>query len=258
MPPLPRRSSGLPGVAVERDQGEGRYIQIRGGAAQNTQVTFNGEQIPSPEPEIRQVELDAVPVDVLESIEVSKAITPDMDADAIGGAVNLVSKKAPDLPLFFAGGGRRVRADPGGLLGQRFGHLRQPFRRRTVRHAAVGLLQPAELRIGRRGAGVRYRRPAASRTTRSPAWTNATTPYGASASAATGNFDYRLSENSTLTLTGIFSDLGDEEQRQRVTNGVEDGELVFLTRTGWSAPRPGTCPWAGTISPAAVWAWITA
>jgi hypothetical protein len=45
---------------------------------------------------------------------------------------------------------------------------------------------------------------------------------------ATGNFDYRLGENSTLALTGIYTDLGDEEQRQRMTNGVEDGELLFL------------------------------
>jgi outer membrane receptor protein involved in Fe transport len=107
----------LPGVALERDQGEGRYLQIRGGSAQNTQVTFNGEQIPSPEPDIRQIELDAVPVDVLESIEVSKAITSDMDADAIGGSVNLVTRKAPEQTLFSveaAGGYAPIREDLSG------------------------------------------------------------------------------------------------------------------------------------------------
>ena len=92
----PEAVQRLPGIAVQRDQGEGRYIQIRGGSASNTQVTFNGIQVPSPEGEQRQIALDAVPVDVLESIEVSKAITPDMDADAIGGAVNLVTRQAPD------------------------------------------------------------------------------------------------------------------------------------------------------------------
>lgn len=63
----------IPEVAIARDQGEGRYIQIRGGSAANTQVTFNGIQIPSPEGDVRQIALDAVPVDILESIEVSKA-----------------------------------------------------------------------------------------------------------------------------------------------------------------------------------------
>lgn len=110
----PEAVQRLPGIAVERDQGEGRYIQIRGGSAQNTQVTFNGTEVPSPESEIRQVELDAVPVDILESIEVSKAITPDMDADAIGGSVNLVTKKAPEQTLFSveaAGGYAPIRED---------------------------------------------------------------------------------------------------------------------------------------------------
>ena len=105
----PEAVQRLPGVAVARDQGEGRYIQIRGGSAANTQVTFNGNEIPSPEGEARQIALDAVPVDVLESIEVSKAITPDMDGDAIGGAVNLVTRQAPDVPTLLGRARGRLR-----------------------------------------------------------------------------------------------------------------------------------------------------
>ena len=65
-------------------QGEGRYGAVRGTA-----------RIPSPEGEVRQVALDVVPTDLLEAIEVSKTLTADMDADSIGGAVNLVTKAAP-------------------------------------------------------------------------------------------------------------------------------------------------------------------
>jgi hypothetical protein len=75
-------------------------------------MTINGERIPSPEGDIRAVALDVVPTDLLEAIEVSKALTPDMDADAIGGAVNLVTKAAPAQPLVFgtvAGGVAPVR-----------------------------------------------------------------------------------------------------------------------------------------------------
>jgi TonB-dependent receptor len=223
----PEAVQRLPGVAVERDQGEGRYIQIRGGAAQNTQVTFNGEQIPSPEPDIRQIELDAVPVDVLESIEVSKAITPDMDADAIGGAVNLVSKKAPDLPFFSleaAGGYAPIREDfsgsGSGTYGTRFADGRFGMLLSgsyTKRNFGSDDAEP-EYDLGDPGLGddvlvgldQRYYTLWRERI------------------GGTANFDYRLSENSSLSLTGIYSDLGDEEQRQRLTNGVEDGELVFL------------------------------
>ena len=106
----------VPGVALERDQGEGRYVQIRGGSARMTTVTFNGERIPSPE-DNRQIALDATPVDILEAIEVTKALTPDMDADAIGGSVNLVTKQAPFETLFYlegAGGYSSIREEGGG------------------------------------------------------------------------------------------------------------------------------------------------
>jgi len=84
----------VPGVNIERDQGEGRYVLVRGLAPQFTNISINGEQIPSPEAGVRYVALDAVPADQLASIEVSKAITPDMDGDAIGGSVNLITRTA--------------------------------------------------------------------------------------------------------------------------------------------------------------------
>ncbi|MEO1022580.1 MAG: TonB-dependent receptor [Bacteroidota bacterium] len=79
----------VPAITVQRDQGEARYIQIRGTNPNLSNISVNGEQIPSPEGGVRFVALDMIPSDVLTSIEVNKAITPDMDGDAIGGAVNL-------------------------------------------------------------------------------------------------------------------------------------------------------------------------
>ncbi|WP_462319261.1 TonB-dependent receptor [Marinilabilia sp.] len=79
----------IPGISVQRDQGEGRYVQIRGTDPNLSNVTINGEQIAAPEGDDRTVALDMIPSDILSSIEVTKAITPDMDGDAIGGSVNL-------------------------------------------------------------------------------------------------------------------------------------------------------------------------
>ncbi len=84
----------VPAVNIERDQGEGRYVLVRGLAPQFTNISINGEQIPSPEAGVRFVALDAIPADQLASIEVSKALTPDMDGDAIGGSVNLITRTA--------------------------------------------------------------------------------------------------------------------------------------------------------------------
>lgn len=82
------------GVNIERDQGEGRYVLIRGLAPQFTNININGEQIPSPEASVRFVALDAIPSDQLASMEVYKTLRPDIDGDAIGGSVNLITRKA--------------------------------------------------------------------------------------------------------------------------------------------------------------------
>jgi outer membrane receptor protein involved in Fe transport len=86
----------IPAVTLLRDQGEGRYVLVRGTEARLNSTTVNGERIPSPEAGIRDIALDVIPADLLQSIEVSKALTPDMDGDAIGGTVNLVTKRAPE------------------------------------------------------------------------------------------------------------------------------------------------------------------
>lgn len=89
----------VPGVNVERDEGEGRYVFVRGLSPQYTNISINGEQIPSPEGSVRYMALDAIPSDQLASMEVTKAITPDMDGDAIGGNVNLITRSAESKDL---------------------------------------------------------------------------------------------------------------------------------------------------------------
>lgn len=84
----------LPGINVQYDQGEARFANIRGIAPEYNSITLNGDRIPSAEAEKRYVQLDLIPSDMIEKIEVNKAVTPDMDADAIGGSINLETQKA--------------------------------------------------------------------------------------------------------------------------------------------------------------------
>lgn len=88
----------LPGVAVQRDQGEGRYVVVRGLAPDLNSVSINGNQIPSPEASRRAVALDILPAGMIRSLEVSKTLRPEHDAGALGGNVEVKTLSAFDLP----------------------------------------------------------------------------------------------------------------------------------------------------------------
>ena len=92
----------IPGINVQYDQGEARFGQVRGTGADLTSVTVNGNRLPSAEGGTRNVQLDLIPADVIQTIEVNKVVTPDMDADAIGGSINLITKNAPTRRSFSA------------------------------------------------------------------------------------------------------------------------------------------------------------
>ncbi len=89
----------LPGVSVVRNAGEAQKVVIRGLSPRFNSITVNGVRLPGTDPNNRSVDLSLIPPDILSGIQVYKALTPDMDADAIGGTVNLVIKKAPDNPV---------------------------------------------------------------------------------------------------------------------------------------------------------------
>lgn len=86
----------IPSIHVNYDQGEARFVNIRGTEPRLNSVTINGDRIPSAEGEVRSVQVDLIPSDMIQTIEVNKALTADMDADAIGGAINLVTRQAPN------------------------------------------------------------------------------------------------------------------------------------------------------------------
>jgi TonB-dependent receptor len=90
----------LPGVTLQRDEGEGVYIQVRGLDPRLTNVTIDGVTTPAPEVAIRQVNLATIPADMVQSVELNKTLSANQDADGIGGSVNLVTKTAGVKPFF--------------------------------------------------------------------------------------------------------------------------------------------------------------
>ena len=88
------------GINVQYDQGEARFGQVRGTSPDLSSVSVNGNRLPSAEGDARNVQLDLIPADMIQTIEVNKVVTADMDGDAIGGAINLVTKNTPYRRIF--------------------------------------------------------------------------------------------------------------------------------------------------------------
>jgi TonB-dependent receptor len=119
----------LPSVTLERDEGEGKYVQVRGTEPRLTNATVDGVNLPSEEPGVREIKFDAIPADLVQEVQVSKTLQANMDGDGIGGSVNLVTRTATDRPtasLSSMGGytpivnGRGLTEETG-TVGKRFG-----------------------------------------------------------------------------------------------------------------------------------------
>ena len=85
----------ISGITIQVNQGEARDIIIRGLSPELNSVMLNGSRIPSAEGDNRNIQLDLIPSDMIQTIEINKTLTPDMDADALGGSVNLVTRTSP-------------------------------------------------------------------------------------------------------------------------------------------------------------------
>ncbi len=92
----------IPGVAIDRVRGEARQAIIRGMAGRYNSALVDGVKIPSPLENSRSINLDFIPSDLLERIEVTKVATPDQEGDAIGGVMNFIMRSAPNEPFIRA------------------------------------------------------------------------------------------------------------------------------------------------------------
>jgi len=208
----------IPGVSLARDMGEGRYVIIRGTEARLNSTTVNGERIPSPEAGVRNVALDTIPADLLASIQVSKALRPDMDGDSIGGTVDLVTLRAPEelrvnatlgagysalmeetAPRGSATVGTRFGADKKwGLLASLSGSDTKRGADNIEPAYDDGELEELEMRD----------------------YTTERERYG-----LTADLDYRATLTSNYYLRGLWTNYIDDEIRRAKTNKPLDGEL---------------------------------
>lgn len=92
-------ASRLPGLSVVRDQqtGEGSLLSVRGLDSTLNTYSVNGVRMGTSNPDNRAVSLQVLPPDGVKLIEVKKTLTPDLDGDALGGAVNIILPDAFDF-----------------------------------------------------------------------------------------------------------------------------------------------------------------
>ena len=90
----------LAGVTLERDEGEGKYVKVRGTEPRLTHTTLDGVTIASPET-VRQIKLDLIPANLVESVQINKTLQASMEGDGIGGSVDLRTKSAEDRPTIY-------------------------------------------------------------------------------------------------------------------------------------------------------------
>ncbi|MBH1999218.1 MAG: TonB-dependent receptor [Sphingomonadaceae bacterium] len=99
---IAQAASRLPGISVERDQGQARYINLRGAPKTWTTLSFDGINVVSPEG--RDARFDSIPSAIAGKIIVSKAVTPDMPGETVAGNVNVVTRSAFDYSGFHVAG----------------------------------------------------------------------------------------------------------------------------------------------------------
>ena len=228
----------LPGVTVANDQGEGRYVIIRGVDPRYANVTVNGQTAAAPEPDNRQVKLDDIPSSLIGQVTLIKSLTPDLDANAIAGAVDIVTLSAFDRKGTFGS----ARA----AYGQFDLNDKHPYEGDLT----VGGTFGADKSFGAVLSANYSKRPVESQNVAGASWTTANgNPVPADfdlrdynlvreRTGFVGNFDWRPNDDVQLYLRTQYSKFTDHETRDRFRFPIA-GTIV------------STSPTAGAFSKAA-------
>jgi len=213
----------LPGINVLNDHGDGRFVAVRGLDPNLNATSINGVRIPSPEGDIRAVALNVVSSEIIESIEVKKSLTPDMDADTIGASIEINTTSAFDRreDLFVV------------KLGGSYNELRDELKADIGADFAVRLNE----NFGVTGGLSYYNRKFQTDNIEADDWTEDDgLIYSEEVQyrddlvereriSATLGFDARVGETTELYVRGVFSQFDDQEFRRRLVFGLGDANV---------------------------------
>ncbi len=217
----------LTGVNVLNDQGEGRFVSVRGLDPELNAASLNGVRLPSPESDSRAVALDVIASELISSVSVKKTLTPDMDADTIGASIDIETTKGFDRedPYFTA----TLEGSYNDLNGE------------TSPKGAIDFVYPVSDTFGISGGVSYYKRKTSTDNIESEGWEDEDDyvfaedveyrDYDVERERMSGtiSFDWRPSENTELYARGVFSQFDDFEQRTRLIFALDKDSVVDFT-----------------------------
>lgn len=216
----------LPGVNILNDQGEGRFVSVRGLDPELNATSVNGVRLPAPESDVRSVALDVISSDSIESIEVKKSLTPDMDADTIGASIEIHTTSAFE---------RRKN-----LLTAKIEGSYNDYSEQLTPKGSIDFAQRVSDDFGVSGGISYYQRKFETDNVEADGWNvnddgQITTEevnyrdYDVEREriSANLNFDFRLGSSTKLYARGIYSQFDDQEYRRETSLKLEDaGEIT--------------------------------
>lgn len=223
------------GVNVLNDQGEGRFVSIRGLSPNLVSTSINGVRLTSPEAEDRQVGLDVIDADALASVVINKTLLPNMEGDSVGGNVEIETMSGLDVDEMYL----RTR------VATLYNDLEEDFGWRGSVNFADNFLDG---RLGVAGSLSYQERVFGSESFEvDGGWeTGETVPFPNEVelrnyqitrerTTAVLNFDYRWSDALSFYLRNTWSDFSDQEYRSRVEIKFEDGDYDDVNSSGSNA-----------------------
>jgi len=239
----------LPGVAVERDQGQARYINLRGAPKTWTTLSFDGITVVSPEG--RDSRYDSIPSAIASQIIVAKAVTPDMTGETISGNVNIVTRSAFDYKGFHfgakAGGGYvelggRNELEGSLVMSDTFkagdGEVGIVLSGSYYQRAMLTDNFETDWRVPLTGAGVRQdQRPGFENRYWARETENKLYRLTRRNWSLSGKFEWRPDSDNKVTLSSIYTIFTDDELRDNYIFDLDDQVAALGTQT---APCPAT------------------
>lgn len=214
----------LPAVAVQRDQGQERYIQVRGAPNRWTSVSIDGVPMIGVDEggESRAFRFDAIPAVMLSEMAINKSLTSDLQADSVVATINLKTYSPLDRTGF------HVDGDVGyGFMDLGDGEQRQGSLRASWSNESFGVV------VG----GSHYRRKQVTDNREASYDSETMDPTSFSIrnyklerwnNGLFGGLEWSPDAGQRVFAKFIYSEFSDDEQRNQYDFGVSGNDVVSM------------------------------
>ena len=219
------------GVNVLNDQGEGRFVSVRGIDPNLNAVSIGGVRATSPEADAREVPLDVIDSDILAGIIVTKSLTPDMDGDAIGGSIEVETISGLDYDDFF------LRARAAGLysdIAEEFGYRGSVSAAHNIgdRFGLAGSVSFQSREFGSDNMELDGDWDDGNAVPFPEQWELRDYRITRERLSVAFNADFEIDAQNRFFFRTLYSDFSDQEIRSRVENTFEDGDFDTANSSG--------------------------